>query len=224
MSDLGQVTPTCTALGPDLAPLPYFLKVVPAAIAAGALVQFVDSRGIWLFSLLCLLIAVPIFCRDAYFRAIRRTHWLSLFRDGGLGRRWFSGVWFRLAASLVTALALAFVLVFRLRALTWQEWLTCAVAIPAFWIATRVLREFVQEADVRFRNFMRAKSASWLTVSFLLLVYGVVLVAAFPDRSASESALGCLKGTGVRSSVRPSPSLMLCIKGGVPWRHSYSAA
>ena len=188
MSELEKGTPTRTDRVPEPTPLSYFLKAIPAAIVLATLVQFVDSRGVWLFSVLCLLLAVPIFCRDAYFRAIRRTHWLSLFRDGGLGRRWFSGIWLRLVASFVTALALAVMLVFRLRALSWQEWITCAVAIPAFLIAARVLRRFVQEADVPFRIFLRAKLASWVTVSFLLLIYGVLLVLAIPDPSVSEFA------------------------------------
>ena len=196
MSELDKGTPTRTDLVPEPAPLSYFLKAIPTAIVLATLVQFVDSRGVWLFSVLCLLLAVPIFCRDAYFRAIRRTHWLSLFRDGGLGRRWFSGVWLRMVASFVTALALALILVFRLRALSWQEWITCAVAIPAFLIAARVLRRFVQEADVRFRIFLRAKLASWLTVSFLILIYGVLLVLAIPDPSVSEFAPWMRVGNG----------------------------
>ena len=182
MSELDHSIPTNTRHGLEPALLPYLLKAILATGIIAASVQFVDRCGVWLFSLLCLLLAVPIFCRGAYFRAIRRTHWLSLFRDGGQVRYYFSGVAWRLGVSVLTALALAFVLVFRLRALAWQEWLTCVVAIPGFWISAQVLRRIVKEADPRFRVFVRARLASWLTVPVLLLVYGI-LILGFQDTS-----------------------------------------
>ena len=184
--ETGSETPGC----PQPAAVPYFLKAVLATLVIAALVQFVDRSGVWLFALLCLLLAVPILCREAYFRAIRRTHWLSLFRAGGLGQRWLSGIWTRLIVSTLTALVLAFVMLFRLRTLSWQEWVICATAIPAFWAAALLSRRFVGEADARFRVFVRAKSASWLTVIFLLVLYGGALVFVIPDPTLSDSAPG----------------------------------
>ena len=166
----------------------YFLKAVLMFGAIAVSVRFVDGCGVWLFALLCLLLAVPIFAQSAYFRAIRRIHWLLVFREEGLVRRYLSGVVWRLIVSSLTGLALAFVMVFRLRALAWQEWLAWAAAIPVFWIAARFFAwKFVGEADPRFQAFVRARSASWLSVPVLLLSYGVLLMG-FPDPSATEFA------------------------------------
>ena len=181
------------APGPAL--LPYLLKALLAAAVITALIQLVDRSGVWLFSLLCLLLAVPMFCQGAYFRAARRMHWLLVFRDGGLLHRLISGVKLRLGASAAIGLALAFVMAFRLRALAWQEWLTCLAAIPVFWVVAYFLRKLVDEADPRFRVFVRARSASWLTVPVLLLMYGVLIVAV-PDPSAPELAPWMRQGDG----------------------------
>lgn len=168
--------------------LPYLLKAVLVSVAIAASVQFVDRCGVWLFSLLCLLLAVPIFSQLAYFRAIRRSHWLLVFCEGGRVRRYLSGVVWRLIVSSLIGLALAFVMVFRLRALAWQEWLTCAAAIPVFWIVAHFFaRKFVQEADPRFHVFVRVRLSSWLTVPVLLLIYGA-LITGFSDPSASGFA------------------------------------
>ncbi len=177
--------------------LPYLLKAVLVFGAIAAAVQFVDRRGVWLFSLLCLLLAIPIFCQRAYFRAIRRSHWLLVFREGGRVQHHLSGIVWRLIVSALTGLALAVVMVFRLRALSWQEWLTYAAAIPVFWIAAHVAQKFAREADTRFHIFVRVKSASWLAVPVLLLIYGM-LIAGFPGSSAAEFAPWIHQGNGGR--------------------------
>ena len=103
-----------TVENPSQAPvpalLPYLLKALLATAVIAALIQFVDRSGVWLFSLLCLLLAVPMFCQGAYYRAARRMHWLMVFRDGGLLHRLTSGVTLRLGASAAISLALAFVM------------------------------------------------------------------------------------------------------------------
>ena len=176
----------------------YFLKAVPVFGAIAVSVRFVDRSGVWLFALLCLLLAVPIFSQSAYFRAIRRIHWLLVFREEGFVRRYLSGVVWRLIVSSLTGLALAFVMVFRLRALAWQEWLAWAAAIPVFWIAARFFAwKFVGEADPRFQAFVRARSASWLSVPVLLLIYGVLIVG-FPDPSATDFAPWMRSESGIR--------------------------
>ena len=175
--------------------LPYLLKALLTAAVIAVLIQLVDRSGVWLFALLCLLLAVPMFCQGAYFRAVRRMHWLMVFRDGGLVHRLISGVTLRLGASAAIGLALAFVMAFRLRALAWQEWLACLAAIPGFWVAAYVLRKLVGEANPRFRVFVGARSASWLAVSVLLLIYGVLTVAV-SDSSAPELAPWMHQGNG----------------------------
>lgn len=185
--------------GASLAPafLPYLLKAALMFGAIAAAVQFVDRCGVWLFSLLCLLLAVPIFCQRAYFQAIRRSHWLSVFREGGRVRRYLSGIVWRLIVSALAGLVLAFVMVFRLRALSWQEWLTYAAAIPVFWTVAHFAQKFAREADTRFHYLVRVKSASWLAVPILLLIYGVLIVG-FPSSSAEKFASWIHQGSGDR--------------------------
>ena len=165
----------------------YFPKAAFAAVVTFVAIQFVDRSGVWLFSLLCLLLAIPIFSQSAYFRAVRQMHWLLVFREGGRVRRYFSGRVLRLVVSIPTGLFLAFVMVFRLRALGWQEWLTCAAALPGFWIAVCLLQRLVEEANRPFSVFVRVKSACWVMALVLLVVYGAILLA-FPDPSASQFA------------------------------------
>ena len=165
----------------------YFPKAAFAAVVTFVAIQFVDRSGVWLFSLLCLLLAIPIFSQSAYFRAIRRMHWLSVFHEGGRVRHYFSGRVLRLVVSIPLGLFLAFVMVFRLRALGWREWLTCAVAVPGFWMAVCLLRRFVGEANRPFTVFFRVKSACWVMALVLLVVYGTILLS-FPDSSASQFA------------------------------------
>lgn len=174
---------------PEPAFLPYLLKTILVSVAIAALVQFVDRCGVWLSFLLCLLLAVPIFWQRAYFRAMRRVPWLPVFSEEGRIRSWLSGVGWRLIVSSLAGLALAIVMVFRLRALAWQEWLTCAAAIPVFWIAAHIFAErfIVREADTRFRVYVRIKSAIWSTVPVLLLTYGA-LIAGLPSPLGSEFA------------------------------------
>ena len=177
------------SLNPDLEPTfrNYIPKAGVAAVVTFAAVQFVDGSGVWLFSLLCLLVSIPIFFQSAYFRAVRRVHWLLVFREGGQVRRYFSGRVLRLVVSIPVALVLAFVMVFRLRALGWQEWLTCAVAVPVFWIAVCLLRRVAGEANRPFGVFFRVKLACWVMAPVLLIVYGAILLA-LPDPSASQFA------------------------------------
>ena len=162
--------------GPGAALISYLAKAVLAVGTIAALIQFVDRSGVWMFSLLCLILAVPIFCQRAYFRAIRRMHWLIVFRDGGRVQRLLSGVALRLVSSAVIGLALAFFMAFRLRAMVWQEWLALLAAVPSFWVASYLLRTLADEADPRFRVFVRVRTASWLVLPLLLLIYGLLVV------------------------------------------------
>ena len=161
--------------------LPYLLKAV---LAFGAIIvssRFIDSFGVWLFYSLSLVLAVPITIRLAYFRAIRRTHNLSVFDSNSWMRRFLSGVVLRLIVSLMIGMVLAFVAVFRLRALEWQEWVTCAVAIPVFWaIAYGLAPVFAQQFAPLFRVVASVKSASWLSMLTMLLIY-CGLTMAFPS-------------------------------------------
>ena len=113
----------------------------------------------------------------------------SAFSEEGKVRCWLARVTWRLIASSLTGLALALVVVFRLRALTWQEWLTCAAAIPVLWIVDRYFSQkfIVPETNALFRVFVRVKSAIWFTVPVLFLMYGAFVVG-FPDSPASEFA------------------------------------
>lgn len=171
--------------------LPYLLKSVLALGAIIVLSRFIDSFGVWLFYSLSLVLAVPIAIRLAYFRAIRRAHNLSVFDSNSWMRRFLSGVVLRLITSLMLGLALAFVMVFRLRVLAWQEWATCAIAIPAFWIITSGLAPVLaQQLAPLFRVVASVKSASWLSMLTMLLIYCGLTMAFPPEVTPLKSSAG----------------------------------
>ena len=168
--------------------LPYLLKAILVFGAIAVLSQFIDSSGVWLFYFLCLMLAVPIAIRLAYLRSISRTHNLSVFDSNSWMRRFLSGVVLRLITSLVLGMVLAFVVVFRLRALEWQEWVTCSAAIPIFGLMVYCLTPaLARQLAPLFRVAVSLKWASWLTVPALLLIYWVLIVI-FPDPLATEFA------------------------------------
>ena len=170
----------------------YFL--VKALLVVGLLffaTGRVDISGVWLFALLVLLLSVPITLQGAYRAAVRRGHYLSMFHKDGWVYRLFAGPLLRIILHTLIGLALAAVMMFRLRALEPLEWICFVMAIPVFALALRWMVPARQMAWP-FRLAVSLRWASYLTLGVLLLAYTawVWITGAGPTQTVTHVEVG----------------------------------